>query len=258
MGRAGKFLALLTVWLMVLQLPVRGDSSGAAALYEKGNKYYADENYAAAIISYEAALKLRFTAPELLYNLGNAHYKTGNYPAAILNYERALKLAPSDPDIEHNLKIANLHTVDKIDPLPKVFYKKWIDSYVYGALPVQRALTALGLFWLAMFSVTAWLFVKKVSWKKITFLTGTILLCASLFTLFLTWKQYRHFNTHREAIIFAESTYIKSSPDAKSSSLFMLHSGTKVQILDELKEWKKVRIANGNEGWIVAKDVEGI
>jgi SH3-like domain-containing protein len=30
----------------------------------------------------------------------------------------------------------------------------------------------------------------------------------------------------------------------------MLHEGTKIEWLDTLEEWNKIRIANGSEGWI--------
>jgi tetratricopeptide (TPR) repeat protein len=258
MVRVSKLILLLVVLATLGNLQVFAGSEGAVSLYVKGNKFYTEEKYNDAIISYEAALKLQFTAPELLYNLGNSYYKTGNYAAAILNYERALKLAPGDPDIEHNLRIVNLHTVDKIDPLPQVFYEKWIDSFVYGAKPVRRAVIGLVLLWLGLGALVAWLFVTRVRWKKITFLAATLLLSSAVVTVVLTWRQHVHRSTHLEAVIFAESAYIKSSPDEKSSNLFRLHSGTKVQVLDELRSWKKVRIANGNEGWIAAADVEGI
>lgn len=31
---------------------------------------------------------------------------------------------------------------------------------------------------------------------------------------------------------------------------FLLHQGAKVQILDSLQDWQKIRIANGAEGWV--------
>jgi SH3-like domain-containing protein len=31
---------------------------------------------------------------------------------------------------------------------------------------------------------------------------------------------------------------------------FLLHEGTKVEVLDELQDWQKIRIANGAEGWV--------
>jgi SH3-like domain-containing protein len=52
------------------------------------------------------------------------------------------------------------------------------------------------------------------------------------------------------------SSYVKSSPDEKGNDLFILHEGTKVEVLDELNDWKKIRIANGTVGWIKSGDIE--
>lgn len=229
-----------------------------AALFAEGNKLYEAEKYAEAVKVYQSAAEAGFTAPELFYNLGNACYKAGDYPSAILYFERGLKLAPADPDIIYNLKMANLHTVDKIEPLPKVFYEKWVDSFLYGKSLTSRSWTAILLLWMSVALAGIYLFAKSIRIRKIAFISGFIVLIFSVLTYFIAWEQYDHFNSQKEAVVFSESVYIKSSPDEKSSSLFMLHSGTKVQVLDELKGWKKVRIANGNEGWISSDDVKGI
>jgi SH3-like domain-containing protein len=56
----------------------------------------------------------------------------------------------------------------------------------------------------------------------------------------------------------SSSVYIKSSPYEKGNDLFILHEGTKVDVLDQLNEWKKIRIANGSIGWLKAEEMEKI
>ena len=51
-------------------------------------------------------------------------------------------------------------------------------------------------------------------------------------------------------IIFDRKIEIWAEPNFRSENLFSLHEGTKVQVLDSLQEWKKIKIANGSEGWI--------
>jgi SH3-like domain-containing protein len=41
-----------------------------------------------------------------------------------------------------------------------------------------------------------------------------------------------------------------AEPNTRAEVLFLLHEGTKVQMLDKLQEWQKIRIANGSEGWV--------
>jgi uncharacterized protein YgiM (DUF1202 family) len=63
---------------------------------------------------------------------------------------------------------------------------------------------------------------------------------------------------HDTAIIFTESVFVKSSPDDESKNLFLLHTGTKVNIEDEINGWYKIKIADGNDGWLETHNVKKI
>jgi SH3-like domain-containing protein len=39
-------------------------------------------------------------------------------------------------------------------------------------------------------------------------------------------------------------------PNDRSEVLFILHEGTKAEVLDSLGSFYKIKIANGSEGWI--------
>ena len=72
------------------------------------------------------------------------------------------------------------------------------------------------------------------------------------------WKQVRSLEQQRSAVILNSSVYVKSSPDEDASNVFMLHEGTRIDVLDSLSEWSKVRIANGNVGWMKTLSFEQI
>jgi SH3-like domain-containing protein len=38
---------------------------------------------------------------------------------------------------------------------------------------------------------------------------------------------------------------IKSAPDRKGNDLFVIHGGLKVQVLDNVNKWYKIRLADG-------------
>jgi tetratricopeptide (TPR) repeat protein len=249
---------LILIIMMILPGILRAGShhQDAADLFTKANQMYIEQNYAGSIEAYEKIISDNKISSEVYFNLGNAYYKTGDMTRAILNYERAKRIKPSDPDITHNLKIAYLGTIDKIEPLPRVFYEEWWDKFVYEGSVDKRAVIALILVWLAILTGAVYLFSSRPAVRKSTFFSGLMFLFIGLFTWYLTSLQKAHLTNHQGAVIFAESTYVKSSPDAKSSNLFLLHSGTRVEVLDELQGWKKIRIANGNEGWIESGSVE--
>ncbi|MEZ4933014.1 MAG: SH3 domain-containing protein [Saprospiraceae bacterium] len=48
-----------------------------------------------------------------------------------------------------------------------------------------------------------------------------------------------------------------STPD-KTGEAFVLHEGTKVRIVERFRDWIRVRIGDGNTGWVpekVAKEI---
>ena len=59
------------------------------------------------------------------------------------------------------------------------------------------------------------------------------------------------------AIIFSSKTEIKAEPNERSENLLNLHLGTKVKIIDSFnEEWVKIKLVNGQEGWINNKEIK--
>ena len=95
----------------------------------EGDSAYIKEDYAAAIQVYETLLK-NGEAADVYYNLGNSYYKIGEIAKAVLNYERALLLQPGNNDIRANLEVARTKTIDKVEPIPEVFFVSWTKSLI--------------------------------------------------------------------------------------------------------------------------------
>ena len=54
-------------------------------------------------------------------------------------------------------------------------------------------------------------------------------------------------------------TSVTSSPSGEASkSLFILHEGTKVKVLDEVSGFTDIELADGRRGWIASGDIETI
>ncbi len=64
--------------------------------------------------------------------------------------------------------------------------------------------------------------------------------------------------THRDtAIIMAPAVTVKSSPSETSTDLFLIHEGSKVEILDgSMKEWLEVKFEEGKQGWVPVSTLE--
>jgi tetratricopeptide (TPR) repeat protein len=244
--------------VLVLLIPFSTEAKNPIEEFKKANELYQKGNYKEAISLYEAIIRSGFVSAELYYNLGNAYYKTSEIPAAILNYERALKIKPGDADAEFNLKIANSQTIDKIEPLPEVFYKRWLNKWLMSDSPESRFNHGIILLWICLALFACWLFVPVPWIKRVAFLLTLVSLTGSLmFYLVGSWQQ-KQLKDESYAIIFEPNVYVKSSPDEKSANLFMLHGGTKVKMVDELSGWKRIRLPNGHEGWIPETALEKI
>lgn len=233
-------------------------SEDADALFQKANDFYQNKKYQQAVETYEAILEKGQVSEEIYYNLGNAYYRLNNIPEAILNYERAKLLAPDDEDIDFNLKIANLKTIDQIESKSDVFFIEWYKSLrdIYSS--DSWAAFSIVIFFITSFLGILFLYSRTPFYKKLSFTTALAALLLFVLTLLLTADKYQYEKDNNTAIIFASVVYVKSSPDESGTDLLILHEGTKIQILDSVNKWKKIRIADGNVGWIPEETIKEI
>lgn len=62
----------------------------------------------------------------------------------------------------------------------------------------------------------------------------------------------------KEAIVFAQTISVKSEPNEKGTDQFILHEGVKVEIFGEEENWLRIKIRDGNTGWIQRQSIEQI
>jgi tetratricopeptide (TPR) repeat protein len=216
---------------------------------EANRAYYAG-HYENAVTIYEKVTQAGFASPVLYYNLGNAYFKLGNMPLSILYYEKAHKLSPADGDITHNIQLANTRIVDKIEPVPMLFYIRWWDSARNMLSPDNFAKISLALFSIFWLLLACYLLARRRGIRVIAFYFSLIFLITAIFGMILASDSHHYALNPDEAIVMEPSAGVKSSPDNKSVDLFVIHEGTKVRVIDRIGNWKEVRIANGNSGWI--------
>lgn len=230
----------------------------ASALFEQGNAQYAKGKYKDAINTYQKILSWGYQSETVYFNLGNAYYKTDEIASALLYYEKARKLAPGDDDINFNIQLTNLKTTDKIDEAPQFFILKWWDSFIL-MFSVKALSTMAILLLIAGFgTLTYYLFAQSSSLKKISFYTALALIFLGLTNTFMANRQVNYFASHQEAIIFGGTVNVHSEPTPTSKNLFVIHEGTKVDVTTNNNGWLKVKLPNGNEGWIQGGDAKEI
>ena len=247
-GRAP--FAVLVVLLLAVPM-----MAGAVTKTE-ADSTYAQEHYQKAAQQYEQLLKKGVSA-ELYYNLGNCYYRMDNITLAVLNYERALLLSPGDKDIRFNLQMARSKTIDKIVPESEMFFVTWYRSLVNLMSVDAWARMALISLVAAIILALAYLFANPVWLRKIGFFGGLFFVVIFLVSNLFAWQQKKAFVYRSGAIIIRSAVNIKSTPSKNGTDLFILHEGTKVNITDaSMRGWKKIRVADGKEGWLETKEIE--
>jgi tetratricopeptide (TPR) repeat protein len=245
-------------WLLSLGVTVIANAQNPDQVFHEANQLYQQGKPAEARRFYESILQNGYESGSLYYNLGNACYKTGDIARAILNYERARKFMPDDDDVLHNLQLANLMIVDKIEPTPRLFVWEYWDD-VKGAFSLSGITwMTYALFVLSIALVIVGILGRSDRSRRLGFLGGAAVGFVFLLAFVVLAAKVYELEQRDSAIVTAEITTIKNSPDAKSTDAFVLHGGVKVLTIDRLNEWVKIRLADGKVGWMEAAAAEVI
>lgn len=222
---------------------------------QNADSLYNNEKYESAAKTYSYIIENQGIAPELYYNLGNCYYRLDSMAFAILNYERALKLDPSDSDTRYNLSLARSKIIDRSTEISDFFILAWWYTIVNKFSLFFWKCLGFVFFIIALICIFIYYIniIKKIYIVK-------YLIISSFFLFFLcnlaAWHQYKLSIDIQAAIVTSDKVAIKSSPSISSSDLFILHSGSRLKILDNsIKEWSEVRYEEGKEGWINNKDI---
>ena len=218
--------------------------------FAKANFYYNESRYDTALVIYEKIMNDGYVSASLLYNIGNTYFKLRNYPMAILHYEKALKIDPTNEDTKHNLAIANALITDKIEPMPVFFMTKWWRNVGNLHSANGWAKASLIFFAILLLILFGYITARTSRTRKITFFTGILTLVLVICSLIFAYQKHKYINEHNEAIVMTPTITVKSSPSSSGVDLFVLHEGTKVEIIDNTDKWDKIKIADGSVGWM--------
>jgi SH3-like domain-containing protein len=62
-------------------------------------------------------------------------------------------------------------------------------------------------------------------------------------------------NTGNSGIILKDEIETISAPQEGSTTLFIIHEGTKVKIIGRDNEWLKIELIDGKQGWVNAEAI---
>jgi len=218
--------------------------------FERGNELYRQGKYPEAIAAYEDILSNQMESAEVYFNLGNAHFKMNRVAPAIYNYEKALLLKPGDDDIITNLKFARKMTVDESGTQRESESIFGVLNYeIWGWLAISFSCLLVLCF--AGYYLTSKVILKRAGFGGMAVATVLMITC-----LIAAFSVRSTLNEERPAIVFSATASVKSEPVTGSAEAFALHEGTKVYVLENLDNWKKIELSGNREGWIEASAIK--
>ena len=224
---------LLSITYYLLSIICIGSASAQsnAELFAQAGSAYNRGDWQEAIDNYRRILSKGEASASLYYNLANAYYKT------------------EDKAIQNNLKYAQQMALHEIVPLPKLWSQRamealsrWNSPNGWGVWAVVSMCLFAGFFF-------CYYFLEKILYKRIFFTLMVVAFLGSVSSFFLgrTVSHYVHSNHY--GILFDKEVRLYEQPNTYSKEVFSLHEGAKVEILDQFKEWYKLKVADGRIGW---------
>ncbi len=226
------------------------------ALFEKANEAYNAGNYPEAVSQYKEVLKNGEESAELYFNLGNAHYKLNHIAESVYNYEKALLLDPADQTIQNNLEFANNMVLDDIKEVPKSGLSNFITNVI--SVFSFNGWAWIAILGVAIFSILFLLYYFSIAskWKRVFFTVAITAVVISFISLIFAFH-LKNVNQNKEfAIVFVEEVPVRNEPNLRGNELFLLHEGSKVQILNTFQDWIQLELANGSTGWMDKSSVK--
>lgn len=226
-------------------------------IFVVANEKYNSLDFVGAIEKYNELLKGGFHSSELYFNLGNAYYKLDSLAQSIYYYEKGLKYFPNDSSLTQNLEYLNNLTIDDIESLPEdiisMQFNYLLNYFSFNNWSLITIITAI----LSCFIFLLY-FLSKSSKYKRTYFTIFILsfmLTSSL--LFVNFKIYNVQTTIEFGIVYNDVIEVNFEPNEKSEVLFEIHEGTKVEIIENFDtDWLKIKLSNGQTGWVIKNQIK--
>lgn len=222
-----------------------------AEIFVAANSTYDDGDYPSAIALYLELVDSGLDDGHIHFNLGNAYLRNGELGRAVASFRRSQELLPRDENIEANLSFARQSSRDAIAPprpspvLSALFF--WHYKLSVREMTWFLLVTNL-LFW----GLAIWRLFRRHSellrWLSIALLAGLLAIASSLVVHRLASRSV--------AVVLPQEIDVRTAPDEESVVRFKLHAGTEVRLEDTNRDWLRIELPDGQQGWIEAEWAE--
>ena len=235
----------------------RTGGSSLREIFESANVAASRGDHANAIASYGKLIEAGVHDPDVYFNLGTSFAQSGDYPRAILNYERALVLRPNESKAAENLRDAEKALEEQraeLEGEATIQRSSSISDAAYGNVSedalAYALLVANLVFFVALASVS--MGRRKHRWIYALLLaSGGLLLVAALG---LATKAGLLRNGPR-VVTLEDRLVLREGPDPRAQLRGEARGGDRGELVDRDRDFVKLRLVSGLEGWTTAAGV---
>lgn len=250
------FKLITYLFICLIPLGIKSQSIGPDEIFKNAIQAYDSTNYRKAEELFSELIDEGYSSKEIHYNLGNTYFQLHDYARAILHFEKAKKSpSPLAKKAERNIALAQERITDKPEKTRAGFFN-WLSSFVGYTFDFWAILSVISLLFYVIARVAISIFNKSLLIKIAKVKAIVFLMLFFVFTGLASVKYYIANNSF-SAIVMATATTLKTSADYSSESMRVLHSGSKVILLDEKDGWVNVRFGS-SEGWLKDEDISKI
>jgi len=233
---------LIGFFLLAIAFGAAATQQGSSsAQFDAANKLYYEGKFDEAAAGYRNILQTGEAAPTIYFNLGNALFKSGHLGEAMAAYRRAEKSAPRDPDIRANIQF----TRNQVQG-PTLRLAGWQSSLSHLTLNEWAVLFTLS-FWL----VFALLIIAQLKPNLRRTLQAPIIISAVVAAVLFVCTGIQHQNSRAAtAFVATPEATIRTGPLEASKSLFTVHDGAELRVLEQKGDWLQVTTDEKRFGWI--------
>ena len=225
--------------------------------FESANDFYSNGDYSNAINLYLQIIDSGYESHSLYYNLGNSHYKLNNIAESNYYFEMAKRLSPNDSDINVNLSFAKNMRVDKIEKLP-VSQLERIRVKTINLFSVNSwKIIFLIFIWLLCISILLYIYYADPFKKKLFFNISIVFILISSLIYWISYEKKIE-SDKLYGIIYLKEIEVWSEPNKLSELKFLLHEGTKVELINQAQDWTNIKLENGTTGWLYTDVIKSI
>lgn len=246
-------LALLAAPFGALaQQPTQGSgNSSLTGIFEAANIAASRGDHATAIANYRRLTDFGVRDPDVYFNLATSFAQSGDYARAILNYERTLTIRPNDPKAAENLLDAEKALEERraeSEGEAMIQRSSAIGDAVYGGLTEDALAFALLLANLLFFVSLGWVFAqgRRPRWVFALLVSSGVVLAFSAIGL---GAKAGHFRDGPRAIALDDRVILREGPDPRAQVRGEARAGDRGEIVDRDRDFVKLRVVTGLEGW---------